>query len=63
MSALVPGAEITFGSGPDPLGYRREKLDISAASRDLGFGPQYGIDEGIAAYLTWFRDSGMLTST
>ncbi len=63
VSALVPGAEITFGSGPDPLGYRREELDISAAARDLGFAPQYGIDEGIAAYLTWFRDSGILTST
>ncbi len=63
VSTLVPGAEITFGSGPDPLGYRREELDISAAARNLGFAPQYGIDEGIAAYLTWFRDSGILTST
>lgn len=63
VGALVPGAEITFVSGPDPLGYRREELDISAAGRDLGFAPEYGIEKGIEAYLTWFRNSGILTTT
>ena len=63
VGALVPGAEITFGSGHDPLGYRREELDISAAARDLGFKPEYGIEKGIEAYLTWFRNSGNLIST
>ena len=63
VSTLVPGAVITFGSGRDPLGYRREELDISMARRDLGFAPTYGLDEGIEAYLTWFRNSGILTQT
>ncbi len=63
VSALVPGADITFASGPDPLGYRREELDISAATRDLGFAPKFEIEKGIEAYLTWLRNSGILTST
>ena len=59
---LVPGAEIGFGAADDRLGYRREELDISAAARELGFTPKIGIDDGIAAYLTWFRNSGTLAA-
>ncbi len=62
VRSLVPEADITFGRRRDPLGYRREELDISAAGRDLGFVPEYGIEKGIEAYLTWFRESGILTT-
>jgi nucleoside-diphosphate-sugar epimerase len=61
VRGLVPGAEIAFGSGADPLGYERKELDISAAKRDLEFVPKVGMEQGIAAYLTWFRGSGILT--
>lgn len=43
------------------FGYRREELDISAARRDLGFAPQYGMEEGLRAHLTWFCRSGILS--
>ena len=59
---LVPGAEIGFGTADDRLGYRRDELDISAAARDFGFTPKIGIDDGVAAYLTWFRISGTLAA-
>ncbi len=61
VRGLVPGAEIAFGSGADPLGYERKELDISAAKRDLEFVPKVGMEQGIAAYLTWLRSSGILT--
>ncbi len=56
----LPDTEITFGEGSDELGYRRDRLDIAAAERDLGFSPQYGIERGVIAYLTWYRNSGTL---
>jgi nucleoside-diphosphate-sugar epimerase len=60
VRGLVPGSAIAFGSGADPLGYERKELDISAAKRDLEFAPKVGMEQGIAAYLTWFRSSGIL---
>jgi nucleoside-diphosphate-sugar epimerase len=61
VRGLVPDAAITFELGSDPLGYKRKELDISAAKRDLEFAPKVGIEQGIEAYLTWFRSSGILT--
>ena len=55
VSRLVGSAEITFQPGPDPLGYRRDALDISAAARDLDFTPQVTIETGVATYLEWIR--------
>ena len=52
---LVPGARITMVPGVDPLGYRREKLDISAAQHELGWSPQWNLEAGIADYLGWLR--------
>ena len=61
VRGLVPDSAITFELGSDPLGYKRKELDISAAKRDLEFAPKVGIEQGIKAYLTWFRSSGILT--
>ena len=57
------GADIAFGDGHDDALDRRERLDISAAERDLGFAPQFGIERGILAYLEWWRGSGVLPHT
>lgn len=60
VRSAVPGADIAFGDATDPLGYRRETLDTTAAARDLEFSPAYGIERGIAAYLQWFREGCIL---
>ncbi|MDP6390055.1 MAG: NAD(P)-dependent oxidoreductase [Alphaproteobacteria bacterium] len=56
----VPDADIEIGDGPDGTGYRRDRMDISAAERDLGYSPEFGIERGVGAYLTWVRESGTL---
>lgn len=53
---LLPGASITMAPGVDALGYRREKLDISAAQRDLGWTPAWNLERGIADYAEWLRN-------
>ena len=53
---LFPRASITMAPGVDPLGYRREQLDISAARRDLGWTPQWSLERGISDYAEWLRE-------
>jgi UDP-glucuronate 4-epimerase len=50
---LFPDADITLAPGVDPLGYRREQLDISAAQRDLRWSPSWTLERGIADYAQW----------
>jgi UDP-glucuronate 4-epimerase len=52
---LFPRASITMAPGVDPLGYRREQLDISAARRDFGWAPQWNLELGISDYAEWLR--------
>lgn len=52
---LLPQARISMAAGVDPLGYRREQLDISAAQRDLGWSPAWNLERGIADYADWLR--------
>jgi len=52
---LFPGARISMAAGVDPIGYRREQLDISAARRDFGWTPEWTIERGIADYADWLR--------
>lgn len=40
------------GNPDDPV---RERLDLSASKRDLGWTPKWTIDAGIEAYIAWFR--------
>lgn len=53
---LFPNARITTAPGVDALGYRRERLDISAAQRDLGWTPKWSLERGIADYAGWLRE-------
>jgi UDP-glucuronate 4-epimerase len=53
---VLPNARITMKPGVDTLGYRRERLDISAAEKDLGWVPQWEAPRGIADYAQWLRD-------
>ncbi len=41
--------------GPGRLMQRCEALDISRAREELGFEPQYGVEEGIQRYSDWMR--------
>lgn len=53
VRALFANARITMAEGVDPLGYRREQLDISAARRDFGWTPAWTLETGIADYADW----------
>jgi nucleoside-diphosphate-sugar epimerase len=53
---VLPNARISMAPGVDALGYRRERLDISAARRDLGWSPQWDLKRGIADYTEWLRN-------
>lgn len=55
VRGLFPGARISMAPGVDPLGYRREQLDISAAKRDLGWSPEWTLARGIADYASWLK--------
>jgi nucleoside-diphosphate-sugar epimerase len=41
--------------GPGELMQRCEALDISRAREELGFEPQYDIEEGIQKYARWMK--------
>jgi nucleoside-diphosphate-sugar epimerase len=47
--------EVNVELGPGELMQRAEALDISRAREDLGFEPQYTIEEGIQKYAAWMQ--------
>jgi UDP-glucuronate 4-epimerase len=63
---VAPSAEITVGDGawdddPFQAANLRGPLDITRARRDLGFAPAVVLEDGLAAYVEWWRrmpDSG-----
>ena len=56
VTGVLPNARITMAPGVDALGYRRERLDISAAHRDLGWAPEWNLERGIADYAAWMKE-------
>jgi nucleoside-diphosphate-sugar epimerase len=55
VRALLPQADIVLEPGSNPLNYRRDTLDITAAARDLGWRPRFDLKAGLLAYLDWMR--------
>jgi nucleoside-diphosphate-sugar epimerase len=62
MPAVQRIAELVFESfpnalvelGSNPRRDKRERFDLSAAERDLGWTPEWTIERGVAAYIEWF---------
>ena len=55
VKKVCPAAEIAMAPGVDALGYRRERMDISAARRDFGWTPAWSLEAGIADYARWLQ--------
>ncbi|MGD2126410.1 MAG: NAD(P)-dependent oxidoreductase, partial [Desulfobacteraceae bacterium] len=47
--------DVNVELGPGELMQRAEALDITRAREELGFEPQYGIEEGIQKYAEWMK--------
>jgi nucleoside-diphosphate-sugar epimerase len=69
---VEPGAKITVASGrwdDDPFQALnlRGALDISRSREDLGYAPRYTLEDGLRAYIAWWRAlaerSGVAAST
>ena len=58
VRTLYPEAEIEISPGPDPDDDVQEIFDISAAQRDLGYRPQFSIEQGIKSYRDWLERTG-----
>jgi len=52
---LVPGADIRLGPGIPPTAHLRGQSDITRARRELGYEPQYTLEQGMAEWLEWLR--------
>jgi UDP-glucuronate 4-epimerase len=56
VRSVLPEADISLETGPDPVDSVQSRFDISAAARDLGFTPQHDLESGIRSYATWLQD-------
>jgi len=55
LSRKYASFEVTVDLGPGVLMQRCEALDISRARKDLGYEPEYDIEEGIQRYAHWMK--------
>lgn len=59
---VAPGAKIILGKDLGEITATKSALDINACldigriREELGFEPEYDIDKGMAAYVTWLKD-------
>ena len=54
LKKILPGAEIRFGAAPMPSSLRTaeaQRLDCSAALKELGYAPQYTLEQGLTEYV------------
>jgi UDP-glucose 4-epimerase len=56
IRAVLPGALVDLPPGRDPDGPGKDTyLDITRIGSDTGYRPQYGIERGVADYVSWLR--------
>lgn len=53
VKSILPSVQVKLAPGIDPMDCIQEEFDISAAKRDLGFVPQYNLEQGVKAYFEW----------
>lgn len=63
LRRVAPQADVTVGSGQwDDDPYQslnlRGRLDIARAQDDLGYEPRYHLEDGLGAYVQWWRAVG-----
>lgn len=54
--SAVPEVDASFAPGPHPFDNRVGRLDITAATRDLGFRPAIALADGIRSYAAWLKE-------
>ncbi|HEX7825578.1 MAG TPA: NAD-dependent epimerase/dehydratase family protein [Mycobacterium sp.] len=52
---LLPGSSYDIGPGFLPLWDRIGELDLSASTRDLGYTPQWTLQQGLSTQIDWIR--------
>ena len=52
---LVPGAGIRLGPGRQPTSHLRGPSDITRARTELGYEPNYTLEQGMADWLYWLH--------
>lgn len=55
---LVPSAEIRLGPGILATSHLRGPSDLTRARAELGYGPRYTLEQGMADWLGWLRATG-----
>lgn len=56
VKRVLPEADIALAPGPDPVDELHRRFDISAATRDLGYAPQFDLETGIRSYAGWIAE-------
>ncbi|MCC6173891.1 MAG: NAD(P)-dependent oxidoreductase [Chloroflexi bacterium] len=54
---LVPGADIRLGPGIPATAHLRGPSDLTRARTELGYAPRFGLEAGMADWLTYLRPS------
>jgi len=55
VKKVVPDAQITLQRGRGPRARPRPYLDITRATQDIGYKPEYDLERGVADYIAWLR--------
>jgi nucleoside-diphosphate-sugar epimerase len=54
---LIPTAEIRLGPGIQATSHRRGPSDLTRARAELGYEPQFTLEQGMADWFSWLRPS------
>jgi UDP-glucose 4-epimerase len=54
---VVPNTEVPIQAGKGSRSRPNQYLDISRASADVGYEPQYPVDKGMADYIEWLKSN------